>query len=172
MSTQRDVCLYVTVLSRVPCAGVLSSTSLSEGRVLGIALEAGKAMGAHVPRSGDEVRSLRLPGSMPGSSSPGTWHSRLLDDLPQQPLLIIFLRFYLFIHERERERERERGRARRGTRSQVSRIRPWAECGAKPLSHPGCLSLLKSHHLRPGSEVAFSVRHLPFHPGACLPTAL
>ena len=30
-----------------------------------------------------------------------------------------------------------------GTRSQVSRIRPWADSGAKPLSHPGCpLSLL------------------------------
>ena len=28
--------------------------------------------------------------------------------------------------------------ARRGTRSQVSRIRPWAEGGAKPLSHPNC----------------------------------
>ena len=25
-----------------------------------------------------------------------------------------------------------------GTRSQVSRITPWAEGGAKPLSHPGC----------------------------------
>ena len=28
--------------------------------------------------------------------------------------------------------------ARRGTRSQVSRIRPGPEGGAKPLSHPGC----------------------------------
>ena len=28
--------------------------------------------------------------------------------------------------------------AQHGTRSQVSRIRPWAEGGAKPLSHPGC----------------------------------
>ena len=26
-----------------------------------------------------------------------------------------------------------------GTRSWVSRIRPWAEGGAKPLSHPGCI---------------------------------
>ena len=25
-----------------------------------------------------------------------------------------------------------------GTRSRVSRITPWAEGGAKPLSHPGC----------------------------------
>ena len=28
--------------------------------------------------------------------------------------------------------------AQRGTRSQASRITPWAEGGAKPLSHPGC----------------------------------
>ena len=27
---------------------------------------------------------------------------------------------------------------RRGTRSQVSRITPWAQGGAKPLGHPGC----------------------------------
>ena len=56
--------------------------------------------------------------------------------------------------EREREREGERqaktqaeGEAgsmqgpRRGTRSQVSRIRPWTKGGTKPLSHPGCPSL-------------------------------
>ena len=49
--------------------------------------------------------------------------------------------------EREREREEEtqvEGEAgsmqgaQCGTRSQVSRIRSWAEGGAKPLSHPGC----------------------------------
>ena len=60
-----------------------------------------------------------------------------------------FSRFYLFIHERQREREAEtqaEGEAGsmqgawRGTRSRVSRIRPWAEGGAKPLSHPGCPS--------------------------------
>ena len=28
--------------------------------------------------------------------------------------------------------------AQHGTRSCVSRITPWAEGGAKPLSHPGC----------------------------------
>ena len=28
--------------------------------------------------------------------------------------------------------------ARCGTRYRVSRITPWAEGGAKPLSHPGC----------------------------------
>ena len=51
-----------------------------------------------------------------------------------------FLRFYSFIHETQREREREREaetqaegeagsmqEARRGTRSLVSRITPWAE---------------------------------------------
>ena len=32
--------------------------------------------------------------------------------------------------------------ARRGTRSQVSRVTPWAAGGAKPLSHPGCLDIL------------------------------
>ena len=54
---------------------------------------------------------------------------------------------YLFMREREREREAETQAegeagsmqgARRGTRSQVSRITPWAEAGAKPLSHRGC----------------------------------
>ena len=50
--------------------------------------------------------------------------------------------------EREREREREAETqteskagsmqgAGRGTRFPVSRITPWAEGGAKPLSHPG-----------------------------------
>ena len=57
------------------------------------------------------------------------------------------------MRDRKREREREREReaetqaegeagsmqgAQRGTRSRVSRIIPWAEGGAKPLSHPGC----------------------------------
>ena len=51
--------------------------------------------------------------------------------------------------QREREREREaetqaEGKAGSiqgaglGTPSQVSRITPWAEGGAKPLSHLGC----------------------------------
>ena len=45
--------------------------------------------------------------------------------------------------QREREAETGKGKAvsmqgaHRGTRSRVSRIRPWAEGGAKPLSHPG-----------------------------------
>ena len=53
---------------------------------------------------------------------------------------------YLCIHERHRERGRDPAEgeagsmqgAGRGTRSQDSRITPWAEGGAKPLSHPGC----------------------------------
>ena len=48
--------------------------------------------------------------------------------------------------KRKRERGRDTGRGRSclhagsliGTRSWVSRITPWAEGGAKPLSHPGC----------------------------------
>ena len=43
--------------------------------------------------------------------------------------------------EREAQAEGEAGSmqgARRGTRSRVSRITPWAEGGAKPLSHRGC----------------------------------
>ena len=43
--------------------------------------------------------------------------------------------------ETETQAEGEAGSvqgARRGTRSQVSRITLWAEGGAKPLSHPGC----------------------------------
>ena len=64
---------------------------------------------------------------------------------------LFVLRFYLFIHGRQREREREREvetqaegepdsmqGARRGTPSQVSRITPQAEGGAKPLGHRGC----------------------------------
>ena len=44
--------------------------------------------------------------------------------------------------EAETQAEGEAGSmqgAQRGTRSQVSRIMPWAEGGAKPLSHPGAL---------------------------------
>ena len=33
--------------------------------------------------------------------------------------------------------------ARHGTRSWVSRIPPWDEGGAKPLSHPGCPKTFK-----------------------------
>ena len=43
--------------------------------------------------------------------------------------------------EAETQAEGEAGSmqgARRGTRSRVSRITPWAEGKAKPLGHPGC----------------------------------
>ena len=61
--------------------------------------------------------------------------------------------FYLFMRDTERKREREREGegetqaegeagsmqgAQCGTPSQVSRTTPWAEGGAKQLSHPGC----------------------------------
>ena len=61
--------------------------------------------------------------------------------------VLFFLDFYLFIHERHREKEREREEGEEagsmqgapcGIRSWVSRIMPWAEVGAKPLSHQGC----------------------------------
>ena len=59
---------------------------------------------------------------------------------------------YLFIHERHTQRERgaetqaeeEAGSmqgAQRGTWSWVSRITPWIEGSAKPLSYPGCPTL-------------------------------
>ena len=64
-------------------------------------------------------------------------------------MVFVFLTFSLFIHERHREIEREAETqaegeagstqgARCGTQSRVSRITPWAEGGAKPLSHLGC----------------------------------
>ena len=46
--------------------------------------------------------------------------------------------------EAETQAEGEAGStqgAQRGTQSQVSRIRPWAEGGAKPTSHRGCPKL-------------------------------
>ena len=37
--------------------------------------------------------------------------------------------------------------ARHGTRPRVSRIRPWAEGGAKPLSHLGCPKIVTFHKI-------------------------
>ena len=57
--------------------------------------------------------------------------------------IFFFLRFYLFVRDREAQTQAE-GEAGsmqgacRGTWSLVSRITPWTEGGAKPLSHPGC----------------------------------
>ena len=58
--------------------------------------------------------------------------------------IYLFIFKILFIHMRERERHRQgekQAPCRQpdgGTRSQVSSIRPWAESGAKLLSHLGC----------------------------------
>ena len=63
--------------------------------------------------------------------------------------LSFFFKKILFIYswaahrekEAETQAEGEAGSmqgARHGTRSPASRIMPWAEGGAKPLSHPGC----------------------------------
>ena len=68
-------------------------------------------------------------------------------DKVQHPFLIKTLhsvgigRTYLNIIKTEKDAEREAGSmqgARPGTPSWVSRITPWAEGGAKPLSHLGC----------------------------------
>ena len=56
-------------------------------------------------------------------------------------MIIFFLRFDLFIHDREREAEGEAGSmqgAGCGAQSWFSRITPRAEGGAKPLGHLGC----------------------------------
>ena len=58
--------------------------------------------------------------------------------------LILFKDFiYLFMRGTKRERGRDTQAegevgSMQGARSRVSRITPWAEGGAKPLSHPGC----------------------------------
>ena len=60
--------------------------------------------------------------------------------------LFFFLRFYLFMRETERQRHKQREKQAPcrelgvglDPRSPVSRITPWAEGCAKPLSHPGC----------------------------------
>ena len=70
--------------------------------------------------------------------------------VPSVCLYLCFVFKILFIHSQEthRQAEGEAGSMRgawRGTRSQVSRITPLAEGGAKPLSHPGCpVSTFKS----------------------------
>ena len=63
--------------------------------------------------------------------------------------MLIFLRFYVFIHERQRERERERQRHRQREKQSPRRepdvgfnpgtpgSRPERKVGAKPLRHPG-----------------------------------
>ena len=65
-------------------------------------------------------------------------------------LFCVFLDFYLFIHERHRgaetQAEGEAGSmqgAGCGCPSRASRITPWAEGGAKPLTHPASLVFIK-----------------------------
>ena len=82
---------------------------------------------------------------------PSPWfstHTHTHTQLKDRPYMYVFCFFFLKIlliysgkKERERESEGEAGSmqgAQTGTRPRVSRIRPWAEGGAKPLSHPGC----------------------------------
>ena len=74
---------------------------------------------------------------------------KVIGDVPKKtwgPVNFFFKDFYLFIHERHREREAEtqaEGEAgsMQGTRhgTPIPGLQdPWAEGGAKPLSHPGC----------------------------------
>ena len=65
------------------------------------------------------------------------------------------LEFYLFMRHTEKAETQAEGEAgsmqgaRRGTRSRVSRVTPWTEGGAKPLSHPGALDIYVSMLLLP-----------------------
>ena len=62
-------------------------------------------------------------------------------------VLLFFLRFYLFIHDRQRERGRQRHRQREKQaprqkpdarpHPRTPGLRPGPKAGAKPLSHPG-----------------------------------
>ena len=78
----------------------------------------------------------------------------MLETLQHYIFIFIFLKiFFIYSWERHRkgetETEGEAGSmqgAWRGTRSQVPRITPWAEVGAKPLSHPGCPSIIFLKH--------------------------
>ena len=67
-------------------------------------------------------------------------------DLSRIINIIYFFKDFIYLFMRDTEREAEaqaEGEAgstqvsQRGTRFWVSRIMPWAEGGAKPLSHPG-----------------------------------
>ena len=66
-----------------------------------------------------------------------------------QLIYLFLLKYFIYLFmrdthtdaEEQTQAEGEAGSmqgARHGTQSQVSRIRPCAEGGAKPLSHPGC----------------------------------
>ena len=83
---------------------------------------------------------------------PGTTGSRPEPKAGAKPLrhpgipdfIYLFMRDTHTHTEAETQAEAEAGSmqgARRGTRSRVSRIRPWAKGGAKPLSNRGCPKL-------------------------------
>lgn len=71
----------LTVLSRVYCAGVFNTTSLSQGYILGATSESRKDKQNPHPKDREGVRSLRVP----VSSSRVIWWSCLLDDVPPTP---------------------------------------------------------------------------------------
>ena len=84
------------------------------------------------------------PGSCPGLKvALNRWATGAAPNILFFFFKILFI--YLFMRDREREAETqaegETGsmwEACRGTQSRVSRIKPWAEGSAKPLSHLGC----------------------------------
>ena len=111
-----------------------------------------------MPNVGPELMTLRSgvvcstnshqqPARCPSLSSSIDFRLRLFFSLSS--FFFFFLKIYLFIYLFMRDTERkaetqEEGEAgsmqgaRHGTRSCDSRITPWTEGGAKPLSHWGC----------------------------------
>ena len=98
-------------------------------------------------------KSALLPHISASQCAHYVWNSRVAKHLVNESnfyfsfsifLLVkrtLFKKFYLLMRDTEREAEGEAGStqgARRGTRTRVSRIRPQAEGGATPLSHPSC----------------------------------
>ena len=80
------------------------------------------------------------------------WES-ILKELKLFYFILFFLKI-LLIHEKHREIEAETQAegeagptqgAQCGTQFWVSRIMPWAEGGAKPLSHTGCPQIILLH---------------------------
>ena len=95
--------------------------------------------------SSSHSSSIAVIGCIVGKSA---WHL-VITRLFSYYYLIIIFKTILFIYlwethtegggaETQREKQAPCKGAWRGTRSQISRITPWEEGGAKPLSHPGC----------------------------------
>ena len=78
----------------------------------------------------------------PGESMKGRLPLRVL----YKCTFVLFLRFYLFIHERHRERQRHRPREKQAPSREPDMgldpgtlgSRPRLKAGTKPLSHPSC----------------------------------